>query len=197
LTTTIFDAVSHVYDTPLLQRVVYRPSQDVVLAELRRRGARRIADVGCGTGVLTARVAAELDAEVVYGFDLSDGMLAQARMKSAAVDWRQSPAERLPLEDGLLDAVVTTEAFQFFDRPVALREFARVLEPGGCLIVASINTPVAVLGHLLPGGPVFATRGGIRGLVSDAGFVVDRQQRVGRVLAKSVLPTFATFATRP
>jgi ubiquinone/menaquinone biosynthesis C-methylase UbiE len=196
-TTPFFNAVSRVYDTPVLQRLVYRPSQDVVLAELARRGPRRIADVGCGTGVLTARIADALDAEELYGFDLSDGMLAVARAKSDRVRWERAPAEELPLRVGGLGAVITTEAFHFFDQPVALAEFHRVLEPGGCLIIASVNTPVAALGHLIPGGPKWSTPGGIRRLVEDAGFTVDRQQPVGRLLSRTLFPTFATIATRP
>jgi ubiquinone/menaquinone biosynthesis C-methylase UbiE len=197
LTTTVFDTVSRVYDTPLLQRVVYRPSQDVVIEELRRRGPRRIADVGCGTGVLSARILAELDVESVYGFDLSDGMLAQARAKTDGVRWVRAGAEQLPLENGSLDAVVTTEAFQFFDRPRALREFHRVLAGGGCLIIASVNTPVAALGRVIPGGPAFATASEIRSLVQHAGFQIDLQRRVGRALTSTLFPTFATIATRP
>jgi ubiquinone/menaquinone biosynthesis C-methylase UbiE len=196
-TTLFFNAVSRVYDTPLLQDVVYRPSQDVVLAELGRRAPKRIADIGCGTGVLTARIASELDFDVLYGFDLSDGMLAVAREKSLDVHWEIAAAEQLPLPDGSLGAVITTEAFHFFDQPVALREFHRVLEPGGCLILASVNTPVALLGQMLPGGPKWSTPGGIRRLVEDAGFEVDRQVQVGRLLTRTLFPTFATIAVRP
>lgn len=197
ITARVFDQVAKVYDAPLLQRVVYRPSQDVVVAELRRRRPRRIADVGCGTGVLTARLAEDLEYDRLYGFDLSAGMLAQARAKGPAVDWQQAPAEHLPLPDCSLGALVTTEAFHFFDQPVALREFHRVLEPGGCLIVASVNTPVTGIGRLLPGGPSWSTPGEVRRLVEDAGFTLDRQERVGRLLARSLFPTFATIATRP
>ena len=62
---------------------------------------------------------------------MSEGMLKQAKARSTAVQWLTGPAEQLPFDDGALDAVVTTSAFHFFDQPVALREFHRVLRPGG------------------------------------------------------------------
>jgi SAM-dependent methyltransferase len=70
---------------------------------------------------------------------MSDGMLAQARARSSEVQWRKGPAEHLPFEDGTLDAVVTTSAFHFFDQPAALREFHRVLAPGGLAAVATLS----------------------------------------------------------
>jgi ubiquinone/menaquinone biosynthesis C-methylase UbiE len=109
--------------------VVYRPAQNEVITALHRRGASKVADIACGTGILADRIARELRAVEVYGVDVSDGMLAQARERSSEVQWRKGPAEHLPFEDGVLDAVVTTSAFHFFDQPAALREFYRVLAP--------------------------------------------------------------------
>ena len=43
-------------------------------------------------------------------------------------------------DDGALDAVVTTSAFHFFDQPAALREFHRVLAPGGLVAVSALST---------------------------------------------------------
>ena len=74
----LFDRVSKVYDTQLLQTLVYRPAQDLALDRLREHGAKRILDVGCGTGIFTTRMHDVLGAEVV-GCDLSEQMLAQAR----------------------------------------------------------------------------------------------------------------------
>ena len=76
----------------------------------------------------------------VYGVDMSEGMLSQARSRSSAVQWRRGPAEQLPFDDGPLDAVVTTSAFHFFDQPAALREFHRVLAPGGLVAVATMSS---------------------------------------------------------
>jgi len=106
--TRFWTLAAPIYDFPFLQRWVYQPAQDEVVAELHSRGARRIADIACGTGILAARIQNELQPDEVYGVDMSDGMLEQARARSAVVQWRRGPAEQLPFADGSLDAVVTT-----------------------------------------------------------------------------------------
>ncbi|ETW23929.1 hypothetical protein MGAST_11595 [Mycobacterium gastri 'Wayne'] len=75
------------YDLPVLQRWVYRPPHDEVIAQLRAHGSRKIADIACGTGILSDRVQRELDPDEIYGVDMSDGMLNQARAKSNRVQW--------------------------------------------------------------------------------------------------------------
>lgn len=92
------------YNQQCLQRWVYQPAQDEVIAQLRQRGSRQIADIACGTGILADRIQRELQPDEVYGIDMSDGMLAQARKRSDRVRWMSAPAEELPFEDGFLDA---------------------------------------------------------------------------------------------
>jgi ubiquinone/menaquinone biosynthesis C-methylase UbiE len=48
-------------------------------------------------------------------------------------------AEQLPFDDGALDAVVTTSAFNFLNQPAALREFHRVLASGGLVALATLS----------------------------------------------------------
>src|SRR5713101_6714568 len=115
----LFDRIARFYDADVIQRLGYKPPQDEVVLELRGAGSRRIVDVGCGTGVLASRLKEELGAEVVYGIDASEGMLGQAKARSSDVDWRRGLAEQLPLPDDSVDAVVSTTAFHFFDRPKA------------------------------------------------------------------------------
>ena len=117
----------------------YWPAHDEVIAALNNRSARRVADIACGTGILADWIARQLRPDEIYGVDMSDGMLAQARARSSEVQWRKGPAEHLPFEDGTLDAVVTTSAFHFFDQPAALRDFHRVLAPGGLAAVATLS----------------------------------------------------------
>jgi ubiquinone/menaquinone biosynthesis C-methylase UbiE len=119
------------YDLQVLQRWVYRPAQDEVVAQLQTDGSRGVADIACGTGVLADRIERELHPDEVYGVDMSEGMLAQAQARSSKVQWLRGPAEQLPFGDGTLDTVVTTWAFHFFDQPAALREFHRALGAGG------------------------------------------------------------------
>ncbi|PRC48333.1 SAM-dependent methyltransferase, partial [Mycobacterium sp. ITM-2017-0098] len=103
-----------IYDTAVVQRWVYRPAQDEMIALLTAHGSRRVADVGCGTGILADRIAREVHPEAIFGVDMSEGMLAQAARRSTQVQWLTAPAEHLPFDDGSLDAVVTTSAFHWF-----------------------------------------------------------------------------------
>ena len=173
------------YDTGCLQRFVYKPAQDEVIEQLRSHGARQIADVACGTGILAARIQRDLRPDEVYGLDMSDGMLAQARQRSDRVRWMSSPAEQLPFAEGFLDAVVTTSAFHFFDQPAALREFHRVLGPGGIVAVTTMSPrqafpPLHALSAGL-GAPAHApTPDAMRELFEAAGFRVEEQHRVQR-----------------
>src|SRR5205807_8435414 len=130
----------------VVRSFAYRASVDAVVAALRTQRATRIVAVGSGTGVLAARIERELHPEVVYGCDPSAGMLEKARGRSGEVRWIRADAEELPHESGAVDAVVTTEAFQFFDQPAALRAFHRVLEPGGHLVIAAITPAVPLPG---------------------------------------------------
>jgi ubiquinone/menaquinone biosynthesis C-methylase UbiE len=188
-----FDAISHVYDNPIVQRVAYHGNHDAVIASLRRAHATRVVDVGCGTGILAARIERELCPEIVYGCDPSAGMLDKARARSAAVRWIQGAAEQLPLKDGAVDAVVSTEAFQFFDQPAALRDFHRVLEPGGHLAIAVITPVLELPSIVLDRIPAtWHTAAGMRRLVEAAGFRVVDQRRV-RPLTLGV----ATVARKP
>jgi ubiquinone/menaquinone biosynthesis C-methylase UbiE len=195
----LFDRVAHVYDIPALQRLVYRPAQDLAVGELRADHVKRVLDVGCGTGIFAARLATELDVDLVCGCDLSSGMLAQAAARSSRVQWIQGDSGRLPMHDGALDAVVCTEAFHFFDQPEALTEFHRVLSDGGLLLVAMINPRTKAGSDLLRAQAReignWPTRARMRRMIEEAGFSVRRQHRVNRILGR-VLPTVLTVAER-
>jgi len=82
------------YDLPVLQHWMYRPAQGEVIAALNERGARKVTDIACGTGILVARIVSELHPGEVYSVAMSDGMLAQARMLSSQVLWRKGPARQ-------------------------------------------------------------------------------------------------------
>jgi demethylmenaquinone methyltransferase / 2-methoxy-6-polyprenyl-1,4-benzoquinol methylase len=103
----------------------------------------RALDVATGTGDLAVELARRVTpgGEVV-GSDFSEGMLERARRKSAAVRWEQANALALPYpDDGFDAATVGFGARNFSDLEQGLREMARVVRPGGRVVVLEITTP--------------------------------------------------------
>ena len=91
----------------------------------------RVADVGAGTGKLT-RAVQELGAEVV-AIDPDAKMLAELRENVHAVPTFVGSAERLPLPDASVDAVLVGQAWHWVQPVAASAEVARVLRSGGVL----------------------------------------------------------------
>lgn len=199
-----FDLWSLVYDQPVVQRLTYRPVHDAVLEELGIRPPRRLLDLGCGTGLFTHRLRAELREATIVGCDYSGGMLRQARARSPRGLLAQGDAQRLPFGDASFDTVVSTEAFHWFpDQPAALREVARILEPGGRVLVALVNPPATALSDAawwasrLAGQPFYwPTAERMRELLAGAGFTVAAQRRVWRVPAGLLLPPVLSVGVR-
>jgi ubiquinone/menaquinone biosynthesis C-methylase UbiE len=197
--TRLWSFLAPAYDLPFLQQWVYRPPHDEVIAQLRAHHARKIADIACGTGILSDRIARELQPDEIYGVDMSDGMLAQARARTDRVQWLRGPAEQLPFGDGALDAVVTTSAFHFFDQPAALRELHRVLAPGGLVAVAALSTrqPRLQASSANRWKPQHnASPAEMRALFEGAGFVISDQHRIPRPAWTRIISDLITVGTK-
>lgn len=115
--------------------VRYRPSYpsaaiDAVLDGLGDPRSVRAADVGAGTGI-SARLVAERGVRV-HAIEPNAAMRASAEAH-ALVEWRDGTAEATGLDAQSLDLVLCAQAFHWFEPASALREFRRVLKPGGRL----------------------------------------------------------------
>jgi ubiquinone/menaquinone biosynthesis C-methylase UbiE len=198
--TGFWSLAAPVYDSQFLQRWVYRPAHDEVIGQLETLGARRVADIACGTGILSDRIERELRPDVVYGVDMSDGMLAEAQARSSRVQWRKGPAERLPFDDGALDAVVTTSAFHFFDQPAALREFHRVLAPGGVVAITTISPRQPIPLDRLSANRLTPAHNPrpeeMRALFHGAGLTVRQQHRVARPVWTKIISDLLTVGDK-
>jgi SAM-dependent methyltransferase len=106
---------------------------------------KRTLDVACGEGYGSALIA-DVAASVV-GIDVDAAAIAHARQAYAThVNLRfvEGSAAALPLPDASVDAVVSFETIEHLsagDQPLMLAEFARVLAPGGVLVISSPNRP--------------------------------------------------------
>lgn len=117
-------------------------------------GCRRVADVGAGTGKLTRLLQAR--GLAVTAIEPSDGMREQLARQVPDVPVLAGTAERIPLPDGSLDAVLMAQAWHWTDPARALPETARVLASGGWLgllwNVRDEQVPwVAELGRIMHG----------------------------------------------
>ncbi len=110
---------------------------DLLLSEGDLAG-RRVLDVGCGTGRLAAALV-ERGARV-WGVDPSEEMLALARAAGGGrVGFKLGHAEALPFKDGWFERAVLRLVVHLVDRPRALAELVRVLQPGGRAVIATFT----------------------------------------------------------
>lgn len=141
-------------DWAMIQEGQFRPGYEAVLAHCGVGPGTAYLDAGCGAG-MAAGIAAARGA-AVSGFDAADALLAIARERVPAGDFRTADLEAVPFADGLFDVVTGFNAFQFAGDPVrALSEARRVARPGGRVVVMTWGDPegmeaAAIVGALRP-----------------------------------------------
>ncbi len=90
---------------------------------------RRVVDLGAGTGKLTRRLLAR--GHEVVAVEPDEQMLARLAATSPGATPLPGSADRIPLPDANVDAVVAGQAYHWFDPETAHPELARVIRPGG------------------------------------------------------------------
>jgi SAM-dependent methyltransferase len=170
-------------DWAALQEPQFEAAYQAVFDRLRVGADMSYCDVGCGSG-LAAAMAASRGAKVT-GLDAAENLLAIARERTPAADFRQGDLEDLPFENKSFDAVTGFNSFQYAGNPViALQEAGRVTKPGGHIVVMTWGPPesmqaaalVAALKPLLPPPPpgapgpfALSDESALRSLVESAG----------------------------
>ncbi|MGX9966399.1 class I SAM-dependent methyltransferase [Roseomonas sp. F4] len=115
-----------VLDAPMLARVDAAPVQLAL-------------DVGCGEGRFCRMLRARGISAI--GIDPTEALLDEARKRDPEGDYRAGRAEALPLPDGACDLVVSyLSLIDIPDAATAIAEMARVLAPGGRLLIANLNS---------------------------------------------------------
>ena len=142
MTATHFDDVADVYDESLPAHVVehYLAKRTAFVLEHCPPPAKAL-DVGCGTGVLAARLA---DAGYeMTGADPSAGMLDHLRRRRPDIAAVQASGTELPFEPDSFDLVLSVATFHHIAEPGAVRatlaEMVRVSRPGGRVLVWDHN----------------------------------------------------------
>jgi SAM-dependent methyltransferase len=144
-------------------------------------------DVGSGPGNVTASLArAAGPGGLALGVDISEPMLARAVRAEAGpqTGFLRADAQRLPLRDNVVDAVVSIAALQLIPDPAAaLAEMARVLRPGGRLaVMVPTAGRAARFWRVLPNTGVYMFgEDEIADILEENGFVSVRTKNLGTI----------------
>lgn len=168
----------------------------VVSDLLRPQPGGRYLDLGCSAGLYTRNVQRELDAEGhVVGIDISPSMLKEAarraRRLGAKPSFARADAENLPFTDASFSGAVCGGTLNELGDPGrTLRETARVLAPGGHLVVMGILNAKTPGGRrlqrlLLTGGVRFFEPEQLESMFDHAGFVIDALRMHGPIFFAS------------
>ena len=137
-----YRAWSDTYDTPLR---LFRLEQPVMHRLFDSLSPSRVLDAACGTGRHSEYLAGR--GHRIIGVDRSPEMLQRARGKVPAADFREGDLEALPLEAESVDVVVCALALVHLPHVEgAIREFARVVRPGGRVIISDVHPFPILLG---------------------------------------------------
>ncbi len=160
----MFDRVAPRYD---IANTILSAGQDahwrrIASAAAQPAGAE-VLDVAAGTGVSSIELVRQ-GARHVVAFDLSHEMLAAGQKHDyPSVEFVQGDAQELPFADGSFDAVTISFGLRNIPDPEkALREFVRVLRPGGRVVVLEFAAPLwkpfrtVYLGYLMKALPEIA-----------------------------------------
>jgi ubiquinone/menaquinone biosynthesis C-methylase UbiE len=124
-----------------------------VVADAALRPGVAVLDVGCGTGTLAITVQRRVGLTGrVVGVDPSAEQIARARAKAAGrtlpTEFQTGVIEQLAFPDGTFDVVPSTLMMHHLPAPLkrqGLAEIARVLKPGGRLVIADFTRKVVLL----------------------------------------------------
>lgn len=118
---------------------------ETIVEVLEERQPERVADLGCGTGLLLQRVADRLPAAERVGIDLAGRQIEVARAADPDTNWHvvdlDSPSPRLPATiESACDTIVAAELIEHLDHPRNLLRTARRLATDDALLMISTQS---------------------------------------------------------
>jgi SAM-dependent methyltransferase len=178
---TSYDRVAAEYVERYLNELEHKPFDCELLDRFAEsvRGQGPVCDMGCGPGQI-ARYLYECGVDVL-GVDLSPGMVEQAQRLSPHIEFRQGDMFELDVPDGAWAGIAAFYSIIHIPREDvvgALRELARVLQPGGLLLLTfHIGEETLHLDELwgkeVSMDTTFFQRAEIEGYLSSAGFEIE------------------------
>lgn len=157
------------------------PRDVAVITTWRDETAGALLDAGCGPGHWTALLAQ--GGRSVFGVDLSEGMIARARAAHPALSFAVGSFRELPQRSASLGGILAWYSLIHTppaEVPAILAEFARVVTPGGGLLLGFFEgEPSEPFAHAI--APAwFWSVDALSALIQDAGFSVVRSERRSR-----------------
>ena len=151
----VFDSVASRYDlmNDLMSGGIHRLWKRFTIAQTRLRPGMRALDVAGGSGDLALKMAELVgdEGEVILS-DINEAMLEEGRRRVIDAGMHKriqcvlANAQSLPFDDASFDCVTIAFGLRnVTDKPTALKEFRRVLKPGGQLLVLEFSQPDPLL----------------------------------------------------
>ena len=165
---------------PYLDRVNAATHQ-LVYQILPVQADSRVLEVGFGGGELMLRIAARLDEGQIDGVELSPEMIAAAQVKASRMNMEErirlkcGSVENLPYADASFDLGYSVHTLYFWPSlEQGIAELARVIRPGGCLVLAFSSAAALIADGIVDKGFAARSRQQVIDACCAGGFEFDR-----------------------